>query len=137
MARGLTTGLIRAILSIVLVYTNPLYKVKYIMNIPDTSPENSSCIRSAADILGTKWTALIIRELGDRPKRYCEIERRINDINPRILCQRLEMLHVHDIVTLSDSVYELTAKGRDLIPILDDMAAWSAKYPRDPNWNVA
>lgn len=95
------------------------------------------CIRSAADILGTKWTALIIRELASGPKRFCQIERSISDINPRILTQRLDLLRDHAIVTSDGHDYELTRKGRDLLPILHDMAAWGAKYPRDPSWNVA
>lgn len=102
-----------------------------------TSPVSPTCIRAATDILGSKWTALIIRELSRGPQRFCEIERSIPDINPRILTQRLEMLRDHTIITQSDSNYELTAKGRDLLPILRDMANWGAKYPREPHWNVA
>ncbi|MFZ1812039.1 MAG: helix-turn-helix domain-containing protein [Candidatus Saccharimonadales bacterium] len=103
----------------------------------NTSPD---CIRSAADILGTKWTALIIRELEPGPRRFCQIERGISDINPRILTQRLDLLRAHAIVTTDGQNYELTRKGRDLLPILHDMADWSAKYPRTPRpttWNLA
>ena len=104
------------------------------MNNPSS---HLSCIRSAADIIGNKWTALILRELADEPRRYCEIERAISDINPRVLCQRLDSLQQQGIITETDSRYELTHKGRDLLPILRDMADWSARYPRDPSYNVA
>ena len=96
------------------------------MNSSDMKP---SCIRAAADILGSKWTALIIHELSSGPQRFCAIERAVDDINPRTLTQRLEMLQSHDIITQFDSSYELTDKGRDLLPILEDMATWSAHYP--------
>lgn len=98
---------------------------------------NVGCIDPASEILSHKWSALIIRELAEGPKRYCEIERGISSINPRILSQRLESLSDHAIITEVDNHYELTCKGRDLLPILKDMAAWSAKYPHDPLWNVA
>ncbi|MGB3023436.1 MAG: helix-turn-helix domain-containing protein [Candidatus Saccharimonadales bacterium] len=97
----------------------------------EDSLHHLSCLRSAADILGTKWTALILRELAASPRRYCEIERAIPDINPRTLSQRLASLQQHAIITEIDHHYELTRKGRDLLPILRDMADWSARYPRD------
>ena len=101
----------------------------------EDSPDHLSCLRSAADILGTKWTALILRELAASPRRYCEIERAIPDINPRTLSQRLESLQQHTIITEIDHHYELTRKGRDLLPILRDMADWSARYPHNPIHN--
>ncbi len=99
-----------------------------------------SCIRSASEIIGAKWTALILRELAAGPCRYCEIERAIPDINPRTLSQRLESLQQHAIIVESDGRYTLTRKGQDMLPILHSMAEWSARYPHDPHnpsWNLA
>lgn len=91
------------------------------------------CIASASEIIASKWSALIIRELADAPKRYCEIERGVPGINPRILSQRLAMLTDHAIITDAEHGYQLTTKGRDLLPILEQMAAWGTKYPHPTN----
>lgn len=100
-----------------------------------------TCISSAADIIGSKWTAQILREFSDGGTRFCELERAIPDINPRTLTKRLDDLQAHAIITPIDGAgyngYELTAKGRDLIPILQKMADWGEKYPRDSSWNIA
>lgn len=86
------------------------------------------------DIVGNKWTALILRDLAEGPKRFTILQRSI-DLNPRTLSQRLDSLvaeRVIEPVDASDTVYksyQLTAKGRDLLPILHDMAKWGDKYP--------
>jgi len=93
------------------------------------------CIASAMQIIGNKWTALILRDLFSGPKRFCELERSVGNINPRTLSQRLDDLEAAGIITKRSfaevpprTEYTLTAKGRDLQPILRDMAAWGTKY---------
>lgn len=94
------------------------------------------CIAAAAQILGQKWTALIIRDLYAGPKGFCELERTVEGINPRTLSQRLDELELHKIIHKKESAiepnhidYHLTRKGKDLIPILRHMADWGDKYP--------
>lgn len=96
------------------------------------------CIFGAAQIIGNKWTAQILRDLMDGPKRFCELERSVGTINPRTLSQRLEDLLTHGIVTKQTFAempprceYTLTCKGYDLLPILQQMAAWGDKYTAD------
>ena len=93
------------------------------------------CIASAMEIIGTKWTALILRDLFKGPKRFCELEKSVGKINPRTLSQRLDALESHGIVTKATfaevpprTEYALTQKGHDLLPILKQMAAWGTKY---------
>jgi DNA-binding HxlR family transcriptional regulator len=93
------------------------------------------CIASAMEIIGNKWTALILRDLADGTKRFGELEKSVGSINPRTLSQRLDDLEQHGIIskqTCNDSPtrpeYCLTEKGRDLVPVLERMAAWGAKY---------
>jgi DNA-binding HxlR family transcriptional regulator len=93
------------------------------------------CIASAMQIVGTKWTALILRDLFSGPKRFCELEKSVGGINPRTLSQRLDDLEEHGIITRRSfaevpprSEYTLTPKGEDLLPILQKMAAWGTKY---------
>jgi DNA-binding HxlR family transcriptional regulator len=89
------------------------------------------CIASAMEIIGNKWTALILRDLFEGPKRFCEFEKSVGNINPRTLSQRLDDLEAHGIITRQSFnevppriEYELTQKGRDLLPILQQMAEW-------------
>ena len=63
---------------------------------------SSPCIKTAADILGTKWTAQILREFSSSDQRFCELERAIPDINPRTLTKRLDELQSHGIITPLD-----------------------------------
>jgi DNA-binding HxlR family transcriptional regulator len=93
------------------------------------------CVAAAMEIIGAKWTSLLVKELASGPKRFCEFEEAIPKINPRTLSQRLDDLEAHGIVTKErfNEVpprieYKLTAKGQDLIPVLRSMAEWGNKY---------
>lgn len=107
------------------------------MTQSSTAPIEPSvgCIASAMEIIGNKWTALILRDLAVGAKRFCELEKSVGSINPRTLSQRLDALETQGIVSretcsLSPNRLEycLTEKGRDLIPVLKQMAAWGTKY---------
>lgn len=93
------------------------------------------CIAATMQIIGNKWTALILRDLFAGPKRFCELEKSVGSINPRTLSQRLDDLEAYGIITRQSfaevpprTEYTLTAKGEDLLPILKDMATWGTKY---------
>lgn len=93
------------------------------------------CISSAADILGSKWTALILRDLSSGAKRFKDFEASLPGISPRTLSQRLDDLEEKGVVSKESFAevpprveYTLTDKGRDLLPILKQMAAWGARY---------
>ena len=93
------------------------------------------CIASAMQIIGNKWTALILRDLFGGSKRFCELEKSVGSINPRTLSQRLDDLEAHGIITRESfnevpprTEYSLTSKGADLLPILQQMATWGTKY---------
>ncbi|HSX43504.1 MAG TPA: helix-turn-helix domain-containing protein [Candidatus Saccharimonadales bacterium] len=93
------------------------------------------CIASAMEIIGSKWTALILRDLANGPRRFSELEKSVGNINPRTLSQRLDDLENHKIVTKTSYAetpprieYALTTKGEDLVPVLRQMSAWGEKY---------
>jgi DNA-binding HxlR family transcriptional regulator len=93
------------------------------------------CIAGAMDIIGNKWTALILRDLFSGPKRFCELEQSVGTINPRTLSQRLDTLEEHGIITRRSfaevpprTEYTLSRKGTDLMPTLKEMATWGNKY---------
>ena len=93
------------------------------------------CIATAMEIIGNKWTALILRDLVSGARRFGELEKLVGGINPRTLSQRLDDLESHHIITKETFnevpprvTYTLTEKGRDLVPVLQQMAAWGEKY---------
>lgn len=97
------------------------------------------CIAGAMEIIGNKWTALLLRDLAAGPKRFSELERSLTGISPRTLAQRLPDLESHGIITRKTTSetpphteYTLTKKGEDLIPILKQMAVWGSKYYSEP-----
>ncbi len=101
----------------------------------DSEPKCGS-IEKALQIIGDKWTGLIVRDLTAGPKRFSELEQSLG-IGPRTLSQRLDALESQHIITKKQYAeapprveYTLTQKGEDLLPILQSMATWSAKHDR-------
>ncbi|MEW6732605.1 MAG: helix-turn-helix domain-containing protein [Acidobacteriota bacterium] len=97
----------------------------------------SGCsISLALDILGDRWTLLIIRDLMFHAKRYyTEFLASEEKIATNILADRLKRLEDEGIVSKRRDpdnqkkfIYHLTEKGIDLLPILLEMALWGAKY---------
>lgn len=96
---------------------------------------NETCpVCATADIICSKWTMLVIRDLADGSTRFSELERSLAGISPRTLSLRLRALEEEGVVerTTFPEVpprveYALTEKGRALIPIIDDMR----RYGRD------
>jgi len=95
----------------------------------------TGCIGSCMEIIGSKWTALILRDLFSGAKRFGELEKSVGNINPRTLSQRLDDLEAFGIIRRQSfaevpprTEYSLTEKGEDLLPILKQMATWGAKY---------
>jgi|SRR6185437_8671069 len=98
------------------------------------------CIATAMQIIGAKWTALILRDLYEGPKRFGELERSLLGVSPRTLSQRLDDLEHCGIITKQAfaevpprTEYSLTDKGQDLVPVLQQMAAWGDKYYSTPH----
>jgi len=93
------------------------------------------CLASCMEVLGNKWTALILRDLAGKPQRFSELERSIHGMSPRTLSQRLDDLEKFGIIAKQSFAespprieYTLTQKGQDLIPVLKQMADWGTKY---------
>ena len=82
-------------------------------------------VACCADIIGAKWTALILHDLSEGPRRFSELEHACPGISPRTLSERLRNLETETIVerhsyaeTPPRVEYELTAKGKALMPII-------------------
>jgi DNA-binding HxlR family transcriptional regulator len=84
-------------------------------------------VACTADIIGSKWTAIIVHDLSEGPRRFSELERACPGISAHAL-ERLAMLERLGIVGRSFSEspprveYELTGKGEALLPIIHAMS---------------
>jgi len=88
----------------------------------------------ALDIVGDRWTLLIVRELGIRPCRYRDLQEGLPGIATNLLADRLRALEEHGLVVteeapppVSATLYRLTERGADLAPSLHALAAWGER----------
>jgi DNA-binding HxlR family transcriptional regulator len=95
-------------------------------------------IARTLDLLGDKWTLLIVRELLRGKRRFRDIEAGLPGIPPNLLSDRLKVLEQASIVTreyfreLPPRVeYSLTQRGDDLAPVLESLADWGMRYMMD------
>jgi DNA-binding HxlR family transcriptional regulator len=97
---------------------------------------DKSCpVCRTADIISGKWTLLVIRDLADGSRRFCELERSLEGISPRTLSLRLRALEEHGIVARNTYPevpprveYALTDKGRALVPLIEDMRNYGSRW---------
>src|SRR6476646_9581279 len=97
---------------------------------------NSDCpVCRTADIVCGKWTMLIIRDLAEGSCRFCELERSLEGISPRTLSLRLRALEEHGVIERKTFPevpprveYSLTAKGKALVPIIEDMRSYGREW---------
>jgi len=103
--------------------------------MPDELPPLEACpaLAAAFDLLGKRWTALILDVLAARPARFCEIHRAVPGLSDRLLSERLRELADAGVVRRSDSShhspYELTDRGERLLPGLDQLRGWAQTEP--------
>ncbi len=104
-----------------------------------TNPGSGKCpVAFALDIIGDRWSLLIIRDMLFRGKsRYGEFAKSSEKIATNILSNRLIRLEDAGIVTrIPDGkrhAYRLTARGADLIPVILELIIWSARHDPQPN----
>ena len=98
--------------------------------------EASTCaVAACAEIIGAKWTALLVHDLSEGPRRFSELERSCSGISPRTLAERLRALEQEGIVARHSYPespprveYELTDKGTALLPIIAAMRAFGHSW---------
>ena len=90
---------------------------------------------ATADIICGKWTILVIRDLAEGNARFCELERSLRGISPRTLSLRLRALEEQGILARRTFPevpprveYSLTAKGRALAPLIEDMRQYGREW---------
>jgi DNA-binding HxlR family transcriptional regulator len=92
-------------------------------------------VATAAEIVGSKWTVLIVHDLSEGPRRFTELERSCEGISPRTLAERLRWLEAEEMVVRKSYPespprveYELTAKGKALLPIVHEMRRFGHEW---------
>jgi DNA-binding HxlR family transcriptional regulator len=98
--------------------------------------EATSCaVAASAEIIGAKWTAILVHDLSEGPRRFSELEHSCAGISPRTLSERLRALEDEEIVerrSYAESPprveYELTEKGAALLPIITEMRRFGHEY---------
>jgi DNA-binding HxlR family transcriptional regulator len=101
--------------------------------------EATSCaVAACAEIIGAKWTAILVHDLSEGPRRFSELEQSCAGISPRTLSERLRALETEGIVdrrSYAESPprveYELTDKGEALLPIIEEMRQFGHAHLTD------
>ncbi len=99
-------------------------------------------IAHALDLVGERWSLLVVRELMRGPKRYTDLAETLG-IGTNILAARLRDLEAGGVVTkrklpppAASRVYELTDYGRELKSAMRELAVWGARSlgpPTEPD----
>lgn len=111
-------------------------------NTPDTTlPLQHICPRYeyAVQLLGKRWTGLLLYALMDGPRRFCELTATVEGLSDRVLSDRLRELEVEGIIErvvyprIPVRVeYQLTEKGRALKPVFDAVQDWATQWVELP-----
>ena len=88
------------------------------------------------DLVGERWALLVVRELLLGPKRFSDLRQDLPGISSNILSSRLDELERAGVVgrrrlppPAASAVYELTAWGRELEPVVCSLGRWAARSP--------
>ncbi|MFC4061323.1 winged helix-turn-helix transcriptional regulator [Planomonospora corallina] len=102
--------------------------------MPRRSYDQYCAIARALDLVGDRWTLLIVRELLAGPRRYTDLHTDLPGVSTDVLAARLKDLERDGLLArrrlpppATASVYELTPHGHGLLPVLTALAAWGAR----------
>ena len=100
--------------------------------MPETTER--SPLAEALDLVGDRWTLLVVAALLEGPRRFGDLQRELDGIAPNVLTNRLRHLEARRLVLAQPyserpprMVYELSAAGRDLAGALRQLADWGAR----------
>src|SRR5260221_5818433 len=95
-------------------------------------------LAKALDVVGDRWTLLIVRELSVRPCRYTDLRDGLPGIATNLLADRLKSLEAAGIITaeaapppVATTLYRLAERGEALLPALQELATSAAPLLAD------
>jgi DNA-binding HxlR family transcriptional regulator len=92
----------------------------------------------ALEVVGERWSLLIVRDLLFGPRRFTDLSRSLAAITPTRLSNRLRQLETAGIVVREPTVqgrevwYRLTEAGMDLAPAVDALTLWGVEHALEP-----
>lgn len=91
----------------------------------------------ALEVIGEKWSLLVVRDLLAGPRRFSDLRRSLTAITPKWLSARLRALEEDAIVTREvvgerEVWYRLTPKGEALAPVIDALLVWGIDHALGP-----
>ena len=97
------------------------------------------------ELLGERWAMLVLRELAYGPRRFSELKADLTGISANVLAQRLTELESRGLVRkaklpppASVQVYEATAWGLEVVPLIASLGRWAARSPwHDPTLKMS
>lgn len=101
-------------------------------------PQPCACplFQRAANVLGKRWTSLIVHALLQGRSRFAELLNGVDGLSDRMLSERLKELEAEGIVArrvVPDTPvrveYSLTPKGHDLHRVLVEIHGWAERWP--------
>ena len=93
-------------------------------------------VAKATEVIGEKWTLLVLRELFLGTTRFNDFQRSLSRMSPTLLAKRLRRLEECGIVIRKKLSgrrgfeYRLTAAGRELSPLMEVLAVWGMRWAR-------
>jgi len=93
-------------------------------------------VAKATEVVGEKWTLLIVRELLLGTTRFNDFQRALSRISPTLLTKRLKFLEEKGIVLRKrvpgqrGHEYRLTVAGKELAPLIEGLAVWGMRWAR-------
>jgi DNA-binding HxlR family transcriptional regulator len=92
----------------------------------------------ALEVIGDRWSLLIVRDLLLGPRRFTDLVRTLNPITPTRLTDRLRRLEAAGVIerepaeTGKEVWYRLTDAGHDLEPAIDELTFWGIEHAKEP-----
>ncbi|GII62372.1 HxlR family transcriptional regulator [Sphaerisporangium krabiense] len=108
--------------------------------MPTSRSYQDACgIARALDVAGERWALLVVRELLLGPRRFIDLRRALPGASSNMVSDRLRELEARGVVARRElappagsRVYELTAWGRELEPIVLALGGWGLRAPMPP-----
>ena len=106
---------------------------------PTRTYDDGCAAAHALDLIGERWTLLVVRELLLGPKRFTDLRAGLPGVSPNVLAQRLRKLEGAGVVRrrklpppAASRIYELTDWGEELEPVVISLGRWGARSPLRP-----
>lgn len=106
------------------------------MTTHQTFTDDNEQIRHGLKVFGDAWNLAIVSSLASEVgQRFNELQRSLGDISPTTLTDRLKRLEQHGLIVQEKRtvdklsvIYSLTEKGKNMLPILGEIEAFTKKY---------